>query len=94
MKKMMKRLKTMTHPTEKLVGVQRSALARAERVEEVWRRRLNGNGRADRTALRGEAGATADPIVGAARWANRLRNNDEMGTVLLQLQNVLERPRR
>ena len=39
---MMKRLKHMTHATETLVGVQRSALARTERVEEVWRRWLNG----------------------------------------------------
>ena len=41
---MMKRLKHMTHATETLVGVQRSVLARTERVEEVWRRWLMAAG--------------------------------------------------
>ena len=34
---MMKRLKAVTHATEKLVGAQRGALARVERIEVVWR---------------------------------------------------------
>ena len=54
---MMTRLKTMTHSTEKLVGAQRGALARTDRIEVVWRRWLDGNGWADRTALRGEGGS-------------------------------------
>ena len=85
---MMKRLKHMTHATEKLVGVQRSALARTERVEEVWRRWLNGNGWVDRTALRVEGGRAANPIVGEVRWASRLRKYDEMGRVLKRLQEA------
>ena len=60
---MMKRLKAMAHATEKLVG----ALARVERIEVVWRRWLNGNGWADRTALRRGGGAAADHIAGEAR---------------------------
>ena len=47
---MMARLKAKTCTTEKLVGVQRSALARRRGVEDVWHRWVASNGWAERAA--------------------------------------------
>ena len=54
--KTMGRLKAKTHATEKLVGVQRSALARRVGVEALWARWLAGNGWADEVELQRTSG--------------------------------------
>ena len=76
--KTMGRLKAKTHATEKLVGVQRSALARRVGVEALWARWLAGNGWADEVELQRTSGVTWDKL-GGGRWASRLRGADYIG---------------
>ena len=71
---MMRRLKNMTCATEKLVGVQRSALTRRAGVEQAWRRWLCGNGWGDcASTTTGSDEYRLNPMVGRPNWAARLR---------------------
>ena len=74
----MGRLKAKTHATEKLVGVQRSALARRVGVEALWDRWLAGNGWVDEVELQRTSDVTWD-ILRGGRWASRLRGADHIG---------------
>jgi hypothetical protein len=76
--KTMGRLKAKTHATEKLVGVQRSALARRVGVEALWARWLAGNGWADEVELQRTSDVTWGKL-GGGRWASRLRGAGHIG---------------
>ena len=79
---MMARLKAKTCATEKLVGVQRSALARRQGVEDAWYRWVASNGWAERAAKSSSRADETDPIIGAGRWGHRLRDADSAGSAL------------
>ena len=79
---MMARLKAKTCTTEKLVGVQRSALARRRGVEDVWHRWVASNGWAERAAKSSPKMSEADPIIGSGRWCQSLRDADSAGSAL------------
>ena len=76
--RIMGRLKAKTHATKKLVGVQRSALARRVAVEALRARWLADNGWADEVELQRTSGVTWDKL-GRGRWASRLRGADHIG---------------